>query len=41
VLETGKEISDNDEIVKEKEENGYIILSVGSGKYQFESNYKK
>lgn len=41
VSETGKEISDNDEIVKEKEENGYIILSVGSGKYQFESNYRK
>lgn len=40
VTESGKEIN-NDEIPNQKEENGYVSLSIGSGKYQFETHYKK
>ncbi len=39
VMESGKEINNN-EIPNKKEENGYVSLSVGSGKYQFKTNYK-
>ncbi len=40
VLEGGKNSSKNSGISKEREENGYVIISVGSGKYQFETKYK-
>ena len=37
VTENGKDISSINEISFLKEENGYVILKVGSGNYQFNS----
>lgn len=40
VTESGKEI-DSDAVSDHGFRNGYITLSIGSGKYQFETRYKK
>ena len=40
VMESGKK-TDSNEFRDQKAENGYISLSVGSGKYRFETGYKK